>query len=133
MSNDGIGKIRKNLSNFNISEDIIGKVLSKVDLSMQNEKLDKLIDKQIRLNKKYTGNVLKSKILNYLINLGYEYDIVVNKLENIDLDSKSDIQKEYQKLYKKYSNKYSGYKLDMTIKQKLYQKGYEETSINALF
>jgi regulatory protein len=130
MSNDGINKIRRSLSNFKIEENVIDEVLSKIDLSSQNDKIDKLINKQIRLNSKYTGNVLKAKILNYLINLGYDRDSIVEKLENVSFDNKKDIQKEYQKLYKKYSSKYSGYKLDMTIKQRLYQKGYSEENIN---
>jgi regulatory protein len=67
-----------------------------------------------------------------MINLGYDRDIIIEKIENMDFNSKSDINKEYQKLYKKYSNKYSGYKLDMTIKQKLYQKGYSEEDINKI-
>jgi regulatory protein len=132
MSNDGVNKIRKNLINFNISENIIDEVLSKVDFANQDEKIDKLINKQMRLNSKYTGNMLKNKILNYMINLGYDRDIIIEKIENMDFNSKSDINKEYQKLYKKYSNKYSGYKLDMTIKQKLYQKGYSEEDINKI-
>jgi regulatory protein len=130
MSNDGINKIRKSLSNFKIEEKIIDEVISKVDLSFQNDKIDKLIDKQIRINNKYTGNVLKSKILNYMINLGYDREVVIGKLESISFNNKSGIQKEYQKLYKKYSTKYSGYKLDMTIKQKLYQKGYDTDNMN---
>ena len=40
--------------------------------------------------------------------------------------------KEIQKLYKKYANKYTGYKLDMTIKQKLYQKGYSQEDIESI-
>jgi regulatory protein len=132
MSNDGINKIKKSLSNFKIEENIIDQVLSKIDLSSQDDKISKLIDKQTRLNNKYTGNMLKGKILNYLINLGYDRDIVLEKLESIDFNNKKDIQKEYQKLYKKYSNKYSGYKLDMTIKQKLYQKGYSEIDLDTL-
>ncbi len=130
MSNDGINKIRKNLINFNISENIIDEALSKIDLTNQDEKIDKLIDKQIRLNSKYAGNILKNRILNYMINLGYDRDIIIEKIENMNFDAKSDINKEYQKLYKKYSNKYSGYKLEMVIKQKLYQKGYDINNLN---
>jgi regulatory protein len=132
MSNDGINKIRRSLSDFKIEESVINEVLSKMDLSSQDDKIDRLINKQKRLNSKYTGNVLKSKILNYLINLGYDRDSILDKLENASFDNKKDIQKEYQKLYKKYSNKYSGYKLDMTIKQKLYQKGYSEVDLDVM-
>ncbi|HHT37807.1 MAG TPA: hypothetical protein GXZ95_00125 [Mollicutes bacterium] len=125
MSNDGPNKMRKHLTNLKVDESIISEVISKIDDSIINDKIDKLIDKQIRLKNKYRGNILKNKILNYLINLGYERDIIVKKLEGINLDNKKDIQKEYQKLYKKYGTKYSGSKLEMVIKQKLYQKGYD--------
>jgi regulatory protein len=132
LSNDGLNKIRRSLSNYKITDDIIDQAIDTVDKSQFNDKLDKLISKQIRLNTKYTGNMLKNRILNYLINLGYDSNLVLERLDNIDLKDSSNLEREYKKLYKKYSSKYSGYKLDMTIKQKLYQKGYDESEIYEL-
>jgi SOS response regulatory protein OraA/RecX len=58
--------------------------------------------------------------------------MVLDHLNAQSFKDNSNIEKEYQKLYKKYANKYSGYKLDMTIKQHLYQKGYDATDIEKI-
>jgi len=130
LSNDGVGKIETALNSFKINDNIIKEVLVNVDEHLISDKLDKLITKQKKLKSKYTGNMLKNKILNYLINLGYDRNMVLEKLNNHNFRSNTNIEKEYQKLYKKYSKKYSGYKLDMTIKQHLYQKGYDTSDLN---
>ncbi len=132
LSNDGINKIKRMLVNYNIDEDIIDKVISNVSSNVLIDKINNLISKQIRLNTKYTGNILKGRILNYLINLGYDTNFILEQLESYDFDKRADIEREYQKLYKKYANKYTGYKLDMTIKQKLYQKGYCQEDIESI-
>jgi regulatory protein len=130
LSYDGLGKIRIALSNFKIREDIINEALLNIEDDLIGERIDKLIVKQKKLKNKYTGNMLKNKILNYLINLGYDRNQVLDKLNNQAFNSNTNIEKEYQKLYKKYSKKYSGYKLDMTIKQHLYQRGYDLSEVD---
>lgn len=130
LSNDGTNKIRKALLNYGVDEGTVHEALSNIQVDDLKDKITRLIAKQLRLNTKYTGNILKGRILNYLINLGYDSNLVLEILGNYDFDRNGDIQKEYQKLYKKYANKYTGYKLDMTIKQKLYQKGYSEEELN---
>lgn len=132
LSNDGINKIRRNLANYKVSESVIEQALHDSDTHDLNDKLDKLIARQIRLNTKYSGNILKNKILNYLINLGYDSDTILEKLNTHQLKNNTNIQKEYQKLYSKYSKKYEGYKLDMTIKQHLFQKGYDAQEIESV-
>jgi SOS response regulatory protein OraA/RecX len=57
---------------------------------------------------------------------------VLEKLNCYNFKGKGNINKDYQQLYKKYTKKYSGYKLDMTIKQHLYQKGYDSSDIEAI-
>lgn len=132
LSNDGINKIKKALNNYNISTEIIDQTLSKVDNQEISDRLDKLIAKQLKVKTKYTGNMLKNKILNHLVNLGYDSNKVLEKLNCYNFKGKGNINKDYQQLYKKYTKKYSGYKLDMTIKQHLYQKGYDSSDIEAI-
>lgn len=132
LSNDGINKIKRALNNYGVSDAIIDNLSVEVDEEEINDRIEKLIAKQLRLNKKYTGNMLKNRILNYLVNLGYDSAMVLDHLNAQSFKDNSNIEKEYQKLYKKYANKYSGYKLDMTIKQHLYQKGYDATNIEKI-
>lgn len=130
LSNDGLIKIKKTLGNYKVDENIIDNLLSNIDVQEINDRIDKLIEKQMRINNKYSGNVLKNKIYNYLINLGYDSTLVLERIDMYDLNSSGNIQKEYQKLYKKYNNKYSGYTLDMKIKDQLYKKGYSISEID---
>ena len=128
-TNRGPYRIRKELIDNRISEDIINDELIVFTDELQRERIDKIIDKFIKSNHNKGGFILKNKIINNLINLGYDIDII-NKV--IDTKSfkvdKELIDKEYNKLYKRLSSKYSGNELEYKIKDKLYKKGlyYEE-------
>lgn len=49
-----------------------------------NDRIDKLINKYLKSNKKYRGNTLKNKLYIYLVNLGYDKDKVISVLNNYD-------------------------------------------------
>ena len=49
-----------------------------------NDRIDKLINKYLKSNKKYRGNNLKNKLYIYLVNLGYDKDKVISILNNYD-------------------------------------------------
>jgi len=128
-TNRGPYRIRKELIDNRISEDIINEELIVFTDQIQKERIDKIIDKFIKSNHNKGGFILKNKIINNLINLGYDIDII-NKVidtKNFKVD-KELVDKEYNKLYKKLSSKYSGNELEYRIKDKLYKKGlyYEE-------
>lgn len=129
LSNDGIYKIRKGLERYKVDSDIIDKVISNVNDEASNSRIDKLISKQLRLNTKYTGKVLKNNIFNYLMNLGYDKDIILEKLEDYDFENNINIENEYNRLYRKYVKKYGGNKLDLVIRHHLFQRGYDVTDI----
>ena len=108
LSSDGPNKIRKNLINLKLEESIIDKYISEIDREEVLDKLNKLIDKKIKSNKSYNGNILKLRLCNYFVEQGI---------------------KEYNKLYNKYSKKLEGYELENIIRNKLYQKGYDLNEI----
>ena len=58
--------------------------------------------------------MLKQKILNYLINLGYSRESIINRLEMIKIEKK-DTTKEMDKIYDKLCKKYQ----DQELKYKL--------------
>ncbi len=124
LSMDGPNKVKKDLSdngiNNNIIEEVIGEYTSEIEL----ERIQKIVDKQIKLNKNKGANLLKKKINMYLINLGYNYDLINNVLGSIKITDNDLYKKEYDKLYKTLSKKYSGKELEYKLKQKLYQKGF---------
>ena len=105
-------------------------MLKEIDNKLLNDKLCKIIDKEIKLNSKLPIIKLKNKIINRCINLGYKIDSINEILSNINICSNSDIKKDYDKLYSKYKDKYDSYKLRSYLKGKLYQKGYTIDEIN---
>jgi len=129
LSNDGPDKIRKSLLEHDISSDIIDENIDKIDNNLIKEKLSKLISKKIS-NSKYSGYVLRQKIVNDFVNLGYSRQLINEVYESINIDKNDLLKKEYDKLYKKLSIKYSGYELESKIKTKLYQKGFTMDEIN---
>ena len=123
LKNNGPLKIIKDLEQLGINNDIINNEITIFTKEQQINKIKKLIDKQVRLNKNKSLYILKNKILTSLINQGYHKEDILNELDNITIDEKDIYEKEYKKTYDKLSKKYSGYELEQKIKQKLYQKG----------
>lgn len=129
LSSDGPIKIKNELLKHNIDSNIIDEIISNIDPNINLEKIKKLIIKKTK-NSKYTGYTLKQKVVNDLINLGYDKSDVLNIYDNLDIKDSSQIDIDYDKFYKKYSLKYTGYELNKKIKSKLYQKGYSMDMIN---
>ena len=129
LSNDGLDKIKNNLLMHNISSDIIDSELSKIDKNLIKNKLEKLINKKIKTSK-YTGYKLRFKIVNELINLGYNQSDILDIYDNISVDNTESIKKEYDKIYKKLSSKYQGKELETRIKAKLYNRGFSIDEIS---
>lgn len=130
FSNDGPNKIKKDLLNKQIKEETIENELQKPYNKKLQEKLEKLVLKKIKTNKKYSNNMIKQKIINYFMNLGYEKNDIINIIENNKITDDTIIKKEYNKLYNKLKNKYEEEELEKIIKQKLYQKGFSIDEIN---
>ena len=128
-TNWGPYKIKNELIKHRVDESIIDENLEVFTSEEELTRIRKIVDKLIKSNNTSGGSVLKNKIRNYVINLGYSIDLVDDVLSGISIKVDKDmVKKEYDKLYKKYSKKYKDKELDYIIKQKLYQKGlyYEE-------
>lgn len=132
LSKNGIYKIKDNLLKQDIPIDLIEEELSKIDSSVMDERLEKIILKRIKANKKYSKNELKNRILNEIVMLGYSKDKALPIIDsNITIDDNI-IEKEYTKIYNKLCKKYSGNELYTKVKQKLYSKGFSIEEINIL-
>lgn len=130
LTNDGPNKIKKDLINKKIPEDLINNELEKLDNEEIKEKLEKLIIKKLKSNTKYSQNMMNIKLLNYFLNLGYAKEEILNIIEQNKTTNNNIIKKEYNKLYNKLKNKYQEEELKRNIKQKLYQKGFNTDEIN---
>ena len=128
-TNHGPIRIKKDLYDKDISNDIINEVIEEYDIDIQKEKINKIIKLKLTSNSNRSGMVLKSKIFNDLMSLGYEYSLIEECLSNYSFEvDKNVVKKEYDKLMKKYSSKLSGDLLKKKVREKLYLKGmvYEE-------
>ena len=130
LSKNGIYKIKEYLLSQNIPSELIEEEISKIDPSIMDERLEKMILKRIRLNKKYSNNELRNRILREVVNLGYNKNKAIEIIDNNLIEDSNIIDKEYNKIYTKLSKKYTGYELDNRIKQKLYSKGFNIDEIN---
>ena len=132
LTNNGIDKIKNDLEKLGVEKSYIDKAISNIDKELLLDKLNKIIEKEIKLNSKLPISKMKNKIINRCINLGYKLEDINNILSNYELVSTSNIKNDYDKLYNKYKNKYDIYKLNNTLKSKLYQKGYSIEEINKI-
>ncbi|MGI6325118.1 MAG: RecX family transcriptional regulator [Bacilli bacterium] len=122
MTNWGPYKIQNELQKYGIFSDVntimTGDIIEK--------RVKAIIKKMTVRNKSLSLNMLKNKILNYLINIGYSKDMVINYIDELELPNEyQNYKKEYEKLYRKYKDKYPEEQLDKIIKNKLYQKGFD--------
>ena len=120
FNNYGPLKIKNNLNKLGFSNEEIEPYL---ELDFK-EKALKLIDKKVKLNKKYNTYLLRQHLNNYLINLGYPKEIFEDYLDNINVNNKEYLKKEVLTLIRKYEKKYEKEQLIYFIKDKLYKKGY---------
>ena len=77
-------KIRKELERLGIDNIIIEENISNIDNNLLEERIRKIIDKDIRINKKYYGVNLKNKIYNHLLSQGYSQSIIINIINTYD-------------------------------------------------
>lgn len=77
-------KIKMELEHLGVSYDIIENNISIIDDKSLEDKMKKQIDKMLRTNKKYTGQILKNKIYTHLVSAGFSKDKVLTILNAYD-------------------------------------------------
>lgn len=131
FSKCSITKIKNDLINNGVLVDIIDDEINNIEDYNEIERLKVIVKKRINSNCKYSTFILKNKITNEMVNLGYNIDDIHNVID-MYLDPVDDYKillKEYNKLYIKYSKKYDNYELEKIIKSKLYSKGFKYNDI----
>ncbi len=84
FTSKGDYKIRMELSSLGIDNSIIDNNILTIDNDILINKMKKIIDKDIKSNKKYNGSELRNKIYNHLINQGYSKEKVINVINTYD-------------------------------------------------
>ena len=97
-------------------------------------KIERLVDKKIKLNHKLSNSSLKTKILNDIVKLGYDKNDIINVLDHKDFkDDYLFLEKELIKIKSKYSKKYNGEELYYKVINYLYKKGFNIEDIKRCY
>jgi regulatory protein len=84
LSSDGPYKIKNALIELDFNENDINNYLYKIDREVWSQKLDKLINKKKSVMKTKSYYMFINKMKNDLYNLGYDKDMIEEKLSNIE-------------------------------------------------
>ncbi|HPF83560.1 MAG TPA: RecX family transcriptional regulator [Bacilli bacterium] len=129
LSNEGPYKIKKELLEHNINEDLINEELSKISYEDILNKVDKLVNKKLK-TLKGSSYIIKQKIYQDMNTLGYDKSIVDECL-NEEIDDSINLEKDFNKFFNEYSRKEEDTnKLYFKIKQKMFSKGYSLSKID---
>lgn len=82
FTNWGDYKIKNELKRLGVNEEIIYNNMTSIDDNIYYGRINKIIDKDISTNKKYSGIKLKNKIYNHLLTLGYSKEKVISIINN---------------------------------------------------
>ena len=77
-------KIKMQLNKLGVSTSIIEDNMNKIDEHIIEEKIKKIIEKDKKTNKKYSGQILKNKIYNHLLNQGYSQQKAITIINTYD-------------------------------------------------
>lgn len=124
LTNHGPLKIKKSLIKLGIDESLVNDAINNIDDDLIYNKINNYIDKKIRLNHNSSSYMLKVKIQNDLINLGYDKSLINDILNMKEINDDEVYKNEYEKIKNKLSKKYSGEELEYKIKAKMYAKGF---------
>lgn len=131
LSSDGPLKVSKELVKLGYNENDFKEYLYSFNW---DEKINKLLDKKIKLNHKLSNNMFKIKLLNDLVKLGYQKSSVMMVLDNmIFSDDYKILEYELNKIKNKYSVKYSGNELEYKVINYLFKKGFNLSDIKRCY
>lgn len=132
LTNNGPKKIEANLIKLGLEKESIDEKIESLDKSIWYEKIDKYIDKKIKNNHNSSSNMLKMKITNDLINLGFDREEIISVINKKDIEDSYALKNEYKKAKRNLSRKYEGYELENKIKAHLYRKGFHVSNLKEL-
>lgn len=126
LSSDGPFKIRKQLIDLEIDEDIVDEYLYHIDEAVWKSKLEKLINKKKSIMKSKSYYMFITKMKNDLYNTGYDKYMIDELLSNIEYSSDA-LNKDFLKADKKFKGDKN------KIISSLLRKGYSYDEINSNF
>ena len=130
MSLNGPNKIKKDLIGLGYYEDEIKQKMDDISDDIWLSKVEKIINKKIKVNRNLGNNKLKEKLVYDLGNMGYYKWMIEEVIHRTEFACNVNIlEKEFNKLYNKLSKKFDDNELYYQIKVKLLQKGFYSSEI----
>lgn len=126
LSNDGPFKIRKQLVDAEIDEEVIDNYLSSINEEVWKSKLEKLVNKKKSIMKSKSYYMFITKMKNDLYNMGYDKYMIEELLFNIEYSSDA-LSKDFEKANRKFKGDKN------KIISSLLRKGYNYDEINNNF
>ena len=126
LSSDGPYKIKNALLDLDFNENDIDDYLYKIDYKTWSDKLDKIINKKKSIMKSKSYYMFVNKMKNDLYNMGYDKDMIEEKLSKIEYESNA-IDKDFEKVNRKFNRDKN------KITSSLLRKGYSYEEINSKF
>lgn len=124
LSMHGPKRIKNELIKLGIDEEKIDDAINQINGEIWLSKINNYVDKKIKCNHNSSTYMLKVKIRNELINLGFDKEMCESIINKKQINDQEVFLHEYEKAKKSLSKKYSGYELEQKIKEKLYRKGF---------
>src|SRR5690554_4781193 len=129
FSRAGLGKIKGELRARGLELTVIEKALGSISKEQEQVKLKRLINQQFKLNERYRGAVLRQRLLNYGLNLGFQREMITTYLTTFDFNQTGNLVKEFTCLKAYYQGQERRYK----ITKKLLAQGYHPNEIDQLW
>ena len=82
LTNMGDYKLRMELNRLGVDSGIIEENISNIPDKVFNDRIIKIIEKDLKTNKKYSGIKLKNKVYNHLLTQGYSKEKVLSIINN---------------------------------------------------
>lgn len=121
----GKEKIKKQLLQKGVSENVCDNALESYSKDIELEKLVKRINRKIRSNHDKSNRILKMRLESDLGSEGFSKELINKALSEADFSDDSDIAKRtYEKLLIKFGRKYEDKELEYKVKQKMTSLGF---------
>ena len=131
LTMNGPLKVKKDLISLGYEDKELVDYLDIYDWSLR---IEKIINKKVKLNHKLSNNALKTKLLNDIIKMGYQKEDIVYYIEKIEFGNDDEyLKKELYKIKNKYSKKYQGNELEYKVINYLYKKGFNLEDIKRCY
>ena len=122
-------KLKQDLLQKGVSEEIIEEAMKSFSEEEQIEQIKKWLEKRKTKNQKQSSQGYIDKLSTQLMGKGYSHRSIKAALNQVEFEVDKDEEWEAlcfqgEKISRKYKTKYTGWEFDQRVKQALYRKGF---------